>query len=442
MSWHSLYEPKKVSAERAVSVIKDNHRVFLTGNCSVPQTLLRALIERAPQLCNVEITQVLAMAGDEYAAPHMTPHLRVNALFISENVRRAVNEGRADFTPVFLSEVPGLFSSGRLPIDIALIQVSPPDDHGYCSFGIEVGITKTAAASAKIIIAEINPQMPRTLGDSFIHVSKMDYIVEVNYQLPEIKLGRAGEVEDKIAQFIAAMIPDGATLQTGIGAIPHAVLGYLHNHKHLGIHTELFSDGIIPLYESGVITCERKTFHKGKMVAGFMLGTRELYKFVNDNPVIELHPTEYVNDPFNIAQNDKMVAINSALEVDVTGQVCADSIGTKFYSGVGGQVDFIRGASRSKGGLPIIALPSTAKDGEVSRIVPTLKTGAGVVTTRNDVHYVATEYGIADLYGRSIRERAKQLVEIAHPKFREMLAEQAEKLYGLPKYFVPINVCD
>lgn len=436
MPWKSQYTPKLTTAERAAGVIKDNQRVFLTGNCSVPQTMLDALVKAAPDLCDVEIVQVLALAGSDYAAPEMSPHLRINTLFISDNVRKAVNEGRADFTPCFLSEIPGLFSSGRLPLDVALIQVSPPDEHGYCSYGIEVGVTKTAADSAKIIIAEVNPNMPRTLGNSFIHVSKMDYIIEVDYDLPEVNMAGVDETADQIAQHIAALIPDGATLQTGIGAIPDAVLKYLTNHKHLGLHTELFSDGVIDLVEQGVMTCERKTFHAGKMVAGFLLGTRRLYDFVHDNPVVELHPTEYVNDPFNIAMNDRMVAINSAIEVDITGQVCADSIGTRLYSGVGGQVDFIRGAARSKGGLPIIALPSTAKRGELSRIVPTLKQGAGVVTSRNDVHYIVTEFGVADLYGRSIRERAMALVDIAHPKFREELAEAAEHEYRIPKWFV------
>ncbi len=437
MPWKSQYESKVVTAQEAVSIIKDNQRVFLTGNCSVPQTLLAALVETAPNLQNVEIAQVLALAGEEYAAPQMAPHLRINTLFVSDNVRAAVNEGRADFTPCFLSEIPALFADGILPLDIALIQVSPPDEHGYCSYGIEVGVTKTAAIAAKTIIAEINPKMPRTLGDSFIHFSKIDYIVEVDYDLPETHMAANDETSDKIAQYIAGLIPDGACLQTGIGAIPDAVLRYLDNHKDLGIHTELFSDGVIDLVENGIMTCERKSFHPGKMIAGFLLGTRRLYDFVDDNPVVELHPTEYVNDPFNIAQNDRMVAINSAIEVDLTGQVCADSIGTHFYSGVGGQVDFIRGASRSKGGLPIIALPSTARRGTLSRIVPMLKQGAGVVTTRNDVHYVVTEYGIADLYGQSIRERAKRLVDVAHPDFRAELAEAAEQHYSLPKWFVP-----
>ena len=442
MTGKNDYRSKIATSDQVIAHIRDYYRVFLTGNCSVPKTLLAALVERAPKLHDVEIVQVLALAGNEYCAPHIAPHLRVNTLFISENVREAVNDGRADFTPCFLSEIPGLFASGRLPLDVALIQVSPPDEHGYCSFGIEVGVTKTAADSARIIIAEVNPRMPRTLGDSFIHVSKIDYMVEVDYALPEISMAGDDAVSDQIARHIANMIPDGACLQTGIGAIPNAVLKYLHHHKDLGLHTELFTDGVIDLVEEGVLTCERKNFHQGKIIAGFLLGSKRLYDFVHDNPIVELHPTEYVNDPFNIARNDRMVAINSAIEVDLTGQVCADSIGTRFYSGVGGQVDFIRGASRSKGGLPIIAIPSTAKNGTVSRIVPTLKPGAGVVTTRNDVHFVVTEYGVADLYGRSIRERAMALVEIAHPDFRAQLAEEAEKVYHLPRFFVPELVAD
>ncbi len=442
MSWKSLYDSKVVTAEEAVRAIKDNFRVFLTGNCSVPRKVLAALVEYAPNLCDVEIVQVLALAGEEYAAPEMAPHLRINTLFISENVRKAVNEGRADFTPCFLSEIPDLFTSGRIPLDVAMIQVSPPDEHGFCSYGTEIGVSKTAAEAADIVIAEVNPKMPRTLGDSFIHWSKMDYIVEVDYDLPDVQMASHDPISDQIAQHIAAMIPDRATLQTGIGAIPDAVLKYLTNHKDLGIHTELFSDGVIDLVERGVITCQHKTFHPGKMIAGFILGTRRLYDFVHDNPLVEFHPTEYVNDPFNIARNDNMVAINSAIEIDLTGQECADSIGTYFYSGVGGQVDFIRGAARSKGGLPIIAMPSTAKRGQLSRIVPTLKLGAGVITSRNDIHYVVTEFGVADLYGKSVRERAKALIDIAHPDFREELERKAYELYHLPKNFLPGKVCD
>lgn len=436
MLWRSDYESKLLTADEAIQVVEHHNRIFLTGNCSVPKTLLDALVRRAPQLNNVEIVQVLALAGDEYAAPHLSPHLRINSLFISDNVRQAVNEGRADFTPCLLSEIPGLFRSQRLPLDIAFIQVSPPDEHGYCSLGIEVGITKTAAETARIIIAEVNPMMPRTLGDSFIHASKLHHIVEVNYPLPQIQMASDDVISEQIARHIADLIPDGACLQTGIGAIPSAVLHHLYNHQDLGIHTELFTDNVIDLIEAGVVNCEKKDFHTGKVIAGFMLGTQRLYDFVHDNPIIELHPTEYVNDPFNIARNDKMVAINSAIEVDLTGQVCADSIGSYFYSGIGGQADFIRGAARSQGGIPIIALPSTARGGLVSRIAPTLKSGAGVTITRNDVHFVVTEYGVADLYGRSIRQRANALIDIAHPDFREALAEEAEKTYRIARWVV------
>ena len=437
MDWLSLYEPKKVTAEEALSHLKSGYRIFVTGNCSLPQNVMEALNVRAPQLKNLSLIQVLTIGKADYIQPQIVPHLRVNSLFISPNVREAVNDGRADFTPIFLSEIPRLFKSGRLPIDVALIQVTPPDRYGYCSYGVEVGVTKTASESAKIVIAEVNPRMPRTLGDSFIHVSKIDYVIEVDYPLPEVEMAVSSPEQEAIANHLAAIIPDGATLQMGIGGIPDAVLRKLYNHKHLGIHTELFSDGVVDLVEMGVITNERKTLHPGKIIAGFVLGTQRLYDFVDDNPIVELHPSEYINDPFVIAQNDRMVSINSALQVDLTGPVCADSIGPAFYSGVGGQVDFVRGAARSTGGMPIIALLSTAKGGTISRIVPMLTPGAGVTTSRNDVHFVATEFGVADLYGRTVRDRAQQLVEIAHPKFRAELAEAAEKLYHVPHFSVP-----
>ena len=437
IDWLGLYEPKRVTADEAVGVLKSGYRIFVTGNCSVPQTVMEALNVRAQELQNLRLIQVLTIGKADYVKPELVPHIRVNSLFISANVRDAVNDGRADFTPVFLSEIPRLFKTGRLPLDVALIQVSPPDKNGYCSYGVEVGVTKTAAESAKIVIAEVNPHMPRTLGDSFIHVSKIDYVVEVDYALPEVQMAVSSPEQEAIANHIAAIIPDGATLQMGIGGIPDAVLKKLHNHQHLGVHTELFSDGVVDLVEAGVITNERKTFHPGKIIAGFVLGTQRLYDFVDDNPIVELHPTEYINDPFNIARNDRMVSINSAIQVDLTGQVCADSMGTRMYSGVGGQVDFVRGAARSNGGMPIIAMLSTAKGGQISRIVPTLTPGAGVITTRNDVHYVATEYGVADMFGRTIRDRARQLVEIAHPQFRAELAEAAEKLYHIPSFAVP-----
>lgn len=421
---------KYLSAEEAVQYVKSGDRVFMTGNCSVPQKLLAALVERAQSLHNVELVQLLALSEVGYVDPALSGHLRVNAMFISENVRAAVNDGRADFTPILLSDVPRLFRQrDKFPLNVALVHLSPPDMHGFCSFGVEVGITKTAAEMADIIIAEVNPQMPRALGDSVIHINDVDIVVEVDYKLPEIHMTEANELQQAIARHIVELIPDGATLQTGIGAVPDAVLRLLTNHRDLGIHTELFSDGVIDLVQRGVINCRAKTLHPGKIIAGFVLGTQRLYDFVHDNPICEFHPTEYVNNPYVISQNDRMVAINSALEVDLTGQVCADSIGHYFYSGVGGQLDFIRGAGKSNGGVPIIALPSTAKGITVSRIVPELKPGAGVTTTRNDVHYVVTEYGAADLFGATIQQRVKRLISIAHPNFREELARIAYERY-------------
>jgi len=434
MDWNSIYQSRIVSPQDAVRHIKSENRIFLTGNVSVPQKALAALVEYAPNLENVEICQALTIGPADYVKPEMEGHLRVNTLFIGHNVRKAVHEGRADFTPVLLSEFPLLFKRGILPLDVAIIHVSPPDEHGFCSLGVEVGLTKTPAESAKIIIAEVNQQMPRTLGDSFIHVSRLNYIIPVDYPIAEMPMAQEGDAEvvEKIAGYIAELIPDGATMQLGIGAIPDAVLKYLYHKKDLGVHSELFSDGVIELVNEGVLTNARKSLHPGKIIAGLMLGTKELYDWADDNPLIELHRSEYVNDPFVIAQNERMVAINSAIEVDLTGQVCADSIGPKLYSGVGGQLDFIYGASRSKGGVPIIALPSTTnlKDGTpITRIAAMLKQGAGVVTSRNHVRYVVTEYGVADLYGRSIRQRAGQLINIAHPDFRADLEKRAKALH-------------
>jgi 4-hydroxybutyrate CoA-transferase len=429
MDFREIYQSRIVTAEEAVRTIKSGDRVFLTGNCSVPRTILAALVDYAPHLNDVEIVQALSVGPADYVSPEMEGHLRVNTMFTSANVRKAVQEGRADFTPVLLSEFTLLFKNGHLPLDAALVHLSPPDNYGFCSFGVEVGLTKTPADSSKTIIAEVNQRMPRTLGDSFIHISNVDYIVPVDYPLTEMPMTseNGSEVIERIAQHIAELIPDGATMQLGIGAIPDAMLKYLYEKKDLGIHTELFSDGVIDLVDAGVLTNARKSLHPGKIIAGFILGTQRLYDWVDDNPLIELHPTEYVNDPFVIAQNERMVAINSAIEIDLTGQVCADSIGPKIYSGVGGQLDFIYGASRSKGGIPIIALPSTAK--QFSRIVPMLKPGAGVVTTRNHVRYVVTEYGIADLYGKTIRQRAQALIGIAHPDFRDELSDRAGELH-------------
>ena len=434
MTAPSIYQSRVTTAQEAVKAIKSGHRVFLTGNVSVPQKLLAALVEYAPNLKDVEICQALTVGSADYVGPEMEGHLRVNSMFISANIRKAVQEGRSDLTPVLLSEFPLLFKRGVLPLDVAIIHVSTPDEHGFCSLGVEVGLTKSAAESAKVIIAEVNEKMPRTLGDAFIHVSRLTHIVPVNYPIPEHNMASDGgsDIVEKIAGHIADLIPDGATMQLGIGSIPDAVLKFLYNKKDLGIHTELFSDGVIDLFNAGVLTNARKSLHPGKIVAGFILGTKRLYEWVDDNPMIEMHPTEYVNDPFIIAQNDRMVAVNSALEVDLTGQVCADSIGPKLYSGVGGQLDFIYGASRSKGGVPIIALPSVAtlRDGtQLSKITGMLKLGAGVVTSRNHVRYVVTEHGVADLYGKTIRQRAQALINVAHPQFREDLQKQAKELH-------------
>ena len=428
MNWQTLYRSKLVDLPTALSTIQSGNRVYIGGGAGVPVKLSRGLVDRAHELRDVEITHILTFAPAPYVAPEYQDSFRVNALFIGENVRKAVHDGRADFTPVFLSEIPALFKNGTLPIDVALISVSPPDEHGFCSFGVEVGATKPAAEAARIVIAEVNRRMPRTMGNSFIHLSRLTHLVEVDYPLPEAPQGGSDPEHLRIGQHIAAMIPDGATLQMGIGSIPDAVLKSVTSHKDLGIHTELFSDGIIDLVERGVITCARKNFHPGKMVAGFLFGTQRLYEFVDNNPLVEMHPTDYVNDPFNIARNEKMVAINSAVQIDLTGQVCADSIGPRFYSGVGGQIDFIRGAARSEGGLPIIACQATARGGQISRIVPTLYEGAGVVTTRNDVHYVVTEFGVASLHGKTVRQRAQALIGIAHPQFQEELTFQAKKL--------------
>jgi len=437
MSWMKTYQSRVTTAEQAIRrAIKPGDRVFLTGNCSVPVKLLDALVERAPELGNaddkrpIEICHALTIGSSDYVEPEMEGHIRANALFIGPNVRKAVQEGRADFTPVLLSEFTLLFKQGVLPLDVAFVHLSPPDEHGFCSYGIETGLTKTPAESAKIIIAEVNENMPRCLGDSFIHVSRLDYIVPVDYPLLELPMteGELSDVHIKLGEHIAELIPDGATMQMGLGAIPDAVLNFLHDKRDLGIHTELFSDSVIDMVEAGVITNARKTLHPGKITAGFMIGTKRIYEWSHDNPLIELHRTEYVNDPFVIAQNYRQVAINSAIEVDLTGQVCADSIGPKLYSGVGGQLDFIYGASRSQEGVPIIALPATAKGGTLSRIVPMLKRGAGVVTTRYHVHYIVTEYGVASLYGKTIRQRARELIHIAAPQFRDELTRAAKVL--------------
>lgn len=428
MSWMDIYRQKVTDIATAVSNVKSGNRIYLGGGAGVPQMLVKALVDRAEELRDVEVVHMLHFGEAPYVEPRYAKSFRHNALFIGANVRKAIHAGQAYFTPIFLSEIPDLFRTGILPLDFALVQLSLPDEHGFCSFGVEVGCTKPAAENARIVIGEINRQTPRTLGDSFIHVRDIDIIVETDYSLPDAAQGGATEVHQRIGQIIAEMIPNEATLQMGIGSIPDAVLSNLKHHRDLGIHTELFSDGVVELVEAGIINGARKTLHPGKVIAGFLLGSRKLYDFVEDNPIVEMHPTDYTNDPFIIAQNDHMISINSAIEVDLTGQVAADSIGTRFYSGVGGQLDFVRGAARSKGGKPIIAMPATAKEGTISRICAILKPGTGVTTSRNDVHYVVTEYGVAELYGRSIPQRAQMLINIAAPQFREELTRQAKDL--------------
>ncbi len=424
-NWQERNRDKVFTAEQAVACVQHGQRVFIGSGAGEPQALVEALSARA-DLSDTEIVHILTLGVATYAEPRLGVRFRHNAYFIGPNVREAVAQGRADYTPIFLSEIPELFRSGRVVIDAAMIQVSPPDAHGYCSYGVSTDIVKAAAESAKVVIAEVDSWTPRVLGDCFIHVRDIDMLVPSDIPILEAPQGEPDELAERIARHIASLIEDGATLQLGIGAIPDAVLHYLDGFKNLGVHTEMFSDGIIPLVEKGIITNSEKTLHRGKIVASFVMGSRKLYDFIDNNPLVEFHPTEYVNDPFIIAQNDKMTSINAAIEVDLTGQVCADSLGTMFYSGIGGQVDFTRGAARSKGGKPIIALPSTAAKGTYSRIVPHLKLGAGVVTSRGDVHYVATEYGIAYLHGKNIRERALALIQIAHPKFRPWLLSEAK----------------
>lgn len=427
MSWVDDYKKRLTTAEEAVSVVKSGDRVYISGNAATPYVLMRALAQRKDELRDVELVHVLLMGDDPLSKPEMEGHFRHNSLFVGPADRKAINEGRADYVPIFLHQIPDLFYSGQMPLDVAMLHLSPPDEHGFMSFGVEILASKAAAEKAKIIIAQVNDQMPRVLGDSFIHVSRVHKIVEISEPLPELERAPMTEVEQKIGQYIADLIDDGCTLQLGIGGIPDAVLASLRNRRELGIHTEMVSDGVMEAIEAGIITGSRKTLHPSKVILTFILGSRRLYDFADNNPVFEAHPTDYTNHPFIVAQNEKMVAINSAIEVDITGQVCSDSIGPYIYSGFGGQVDFIRGAAHSKGGKPIIALPSTAKDGEVSRIVPYLKQGAGVVTTRADVRYVVTEYGVAYLYGKNLKERTMALINIAHPKFRADLIKEAKK---------------
>ncbi len=433
----NIYNQKVVTADEAAGHIKSGDNIVIQPGCAAPMELIKAMVNRKDELENVSLYHILIVGDLPYAKPGMEKHFKHIAFFIGGNTREAVNNGRAEFIPIFLSEVPLLFKHGHIKTDVALIHLSTPDEHGFCSYGVDVGTIKTAAEKSRIIIGQVNSEMPRTLGDSFIHINKINYIVEKSEpikELPQIDPNTSKEfldIYDKIGTNIAELIEDGSTLQMGIGAIPDAVMNYLADKKDLGIHSEMFSDGIIDLVEQGIINGEQKTLHPGKIIAGFVLGTKRVYDFIDNNPVIEFHPQEYVNDPFVIAKNKKMIAINSAIEVDLTGQVCSDSIGTRLYSGIGGQVDFIRGAAHSDGGKGIIALPSVTKDGNISRIVPKLKSGAGVVTSRGDVHYVITEYGVALLFGKSIKERARELINISHPRFRDELTKYAKDTYKI-----------
>lgn len=417
------------TAEEAVRVIQSGHRVYIHSVAAAPRLLIEAMTARAAELRNVHIVHLHTEGTAPYTQPEYADSFRVHAMFIGANVRKAVQEGRADYIPVFLSEVPLLFRRKVLPLDVALVQVSPPDAHGYCSLGISVDATAAAVQSATYVVAQVNSQMPRTLGDGQIHVSRFHALVESNDPLPEVPPAPPNETEQAIGRNVAALVDDGATLQMGIGAIPNAVLSSLSNHRSLGIHTEMFSDGVVDLVERGVITNEFKNKHRGKIVSGFVMGTRRLYDFIADNPGVVLLDIAYVNNTRVITANPKVTAINSAIEVDITGQVCADSIGCRLYSGVGGQMDFIRGASLSEDGKPIIALPSVTSKGE-SRIVCHLKQGAGVVTTRAHVHYVVTEYGAVDLFGKNMRERSALLIGIAHPQHREQLRREVYESFG------------
>jgi acyl-CoA hydrolase len=432
MSWQEEYRRKLKTADEALSVLRSSQRVWVQQGNSTPQPLIDAMIRRAPALKDVDVISMLTLGDAPYTRPEFAGTFRHGGLFLGGNVREAVQAGRADYTPIFLSEIEGLFTSGEMPLDVVLMQVAPPDEHGYLSMGTCVDCSLTAARTGKLVIAEVNARMPRTYGDCVLHVSEIDSLVETSRPLLELPHEVYNdEAHHRIAEYVAELVPDGATLQLGIGGIPEAVLSCLGDHRDLGLHSELLSDGIIPLIESGVINGARKTLHPGKAVLGFILGTQVLIDFLHDNYFFEFHPISYTNDPFVIAKNDHMIAINSAIQVDVTGQVCADSIGTRPYSGVGGQPDFIRGAARSRGGKPIIALPSTAKHGTISRIAPMLDPGAGVVTSRADVHYVVTEYGVAYLHGKSIRQRSEALISIAHPKFRNELYEFARRAHYL-----------
>jgi len=415
--------------------LKSGNRIFIGSGAAVPNALIDNLIENSKQLHDIETVHILTLSENVWAKAEHKDLFKVNSLFIGgKNIREAIAEGRGDYTPCFISDIPRLFLENSLPLDAALIMVSPPDEYGYCSLGVSVDVVSSAVKAAKYVIAQINPKMPRTNGHTFVHLNQIHAWINQEQDLPEVIPPELDRRTEQIGQYAAMLVENGATLQIGIGKIPEAVLRYLANHKDLGIHSEMLSDGIIDLMLKGVINNRKKTFHKGKAVVTYCVGSKKVYDFVDGNPHIEFYPSEHVNSPVKIARNDNMVSINSAIEVDLTGQVVSDSIGYQFYSGIGGQVDFVRGASLSKGGKPIIALPSTTKDGKISRIVAHITEGGGVVTSRGHVSYVVTEFGIASLQGKSIRERALELIRIAHPKFREQLLADVRKHYWVPEY--------
>jgi 4-hydroxybutyrate CoA-transferase len=425
---HLLPPEKLDEAVDALRCVRSGDTVFIGSGCAAPTLLIEALAARAPELYHVEIIHILIFGPAPHMAPDKKEHFRHNALFTGGNARVPVNEGRADYTPIFLGEIPALFTSGQKPVDVVLVQVTPPDRHGFCSLGIDCAATLSAARCAKYVIGLVNPRMPRAYGENFLHVSRFHRMVEFDTPLHELPKEPMSDLHAKIGSHVAELVPDGACLQLGIGGIPDAVLHFLRNKRDLGMHTEMFSDGAVDLVNEGIINCRAKNYHKDKMVVSFVLGTKKLYDFVDSNPLCEFRPVDHTNDPFVISRNDNMISINSAISVDITGQVNSDSMGHKIYSGFGGQVDFIRGSARSKGGKPIIALPSTTKNDTISKIVFELAPGAGVVTTRGDVHYVATEFGVAYLHGKTRRERALELINIAHPKFRDELRFQAKKV--------------
>ncbi len=425
--WQTRYSWKVSTAEEAIRAIPPGRRILIGSGAGEPAVLVEAMVAHGTHLFGNEVVHLLTLGPAPYVAPGLQDRFRHTAFFIGANVRQAVQEGRADFMPVFLSEIPQVIRSGRVAVDVAIVQVSPPDRHGFVSLGVAVDIVRAAVDCAALILAEVNPRMPRTHGDSFVNVDKIAHLVPVDYPLPELPIEPIDDVCRQIGLHAAGLIGDGATLQMGIGRIPDAVLACLGGRRDLGVHTEMLSDGVMRLAQAGVITGKKKTLLPGKMVTSFLMGSQKLYEWAHENPALEMRPSSFTNDPFQIARNENMISINSALAVDLTGQVAADTIGGRFFSGIGGQVDFIRGASRSQGGRPIIALPSTAKGGTVSRICPVLEEGAGVVTSRGDIHYVVTEYGVADLWGKNIRQRSGALIDIAHPDFRKDLCAAAKE---------------